>query len=218
MILNLDIQNPTFTGDFYNYQNVPELRVGRGWVPWWKQGTPEQTGDGFFRRPEFKPEPNRVLIGNFAQKFFTTFSTHDAGLWQNITVPARGILTLSAQVQLWSLHTDESNGGYACCVGIDPTGSADFEGAVWGEWHGVYDPDGWDGSSWRRVEVSVPVEAGVVTIFLRGACLYRAKHNDSYWDDVRAELAVDMETSMVIERLRNVIAELGDIVTTLEHR
>jgi len=214
MIIPVQIENPNFTDGFYNYEGIGELTIARGWIPWWEQGTPEQVAEGYFKRPEFKPEPNRVLIGNRGQKFFTTFATHNAGLWQRVKIPMSGALVLTAKVQFWSHHTDGTGGGYACCVGIDRTGENNWREAEWGEWHGQYDPDGWDGSSWRQVSVETQVGPGDVTIFLRGACLYRAKHNDSYWDAI--SLILEVEDQDLIHRLRRIGHEILEIADKLE--
>lgn len=51
--------------------------------------------EGYYKRHEWKPEnatlygTRRVHSGNWAQKWFTVYGTHNAGLYQQISVPAR---------------------------------------------------------------------------------------------------------------------------------
>lgn len=189
MATALPITNAGFDGGHYNFNNIGELQVPNGWSPWWLQGTPEQVADGYFKRPEFRAEPNRVRSGTRGQKWFTTYATHDAGLYQRVAIAASVTrVRLSAWVQYWSQHDDGSGGGLACQVGIHIQGGTDpfSPDVVWGEWHGQDDPDGWKGDTWREVwvEANPAPQATFVTLFLRSACRYRAKHNDSYWEDV----------------------------------
>jgi len=82
-----------------------ELSVADGWELWY-DNVPGQ--DGYNYRPEYKPEDayfygrRRVRSGSFAQKFFTTFSTHTAGFYQRIPAPEGEEVTFSIWVQVWS--------------------------------------------------------------------------------------------------------------------
>jgi len=188
----LQIENASFDGAFVAYEGIGELSVADGWTPWWRQGTEDEVSQGFSKRPEFKAEPNRVRSGQTGQKFFTTFATHSAVLYQKVQALHGWKLTLSAFVQVYSVDADgETQGGYGCQIGIDPYGGTDpfSEKIVWGDWASQY--DNWDGDSWRQVIVQAEAVADVVTIFLKGQCDHRVKHNDSYWDDV--VLTADIE-------------------------
>lgn len=183
----VQIENPDFEDGFYQYNDIPELTVPVGWQPFWLQGTPEQTADGYYRRPEFKPEPIRVFRGRTGAKLFTTFSTHDAGMYQHVLVPRGALVTVRAHAQYWSEHTDGTSGGLAVRVGIDPEGGTDpwADRVVWGDWAGI--DTGWNGQTWTQVTATAYAISALITVYLRSACRYRAKHNDSYWDAIEIE-------------------------------
>ncbi len=218
------LENGSFEGTWRNWQGIRELTVPEGWTPWWAQGTPEQTAEGYLLRPEYKPETRRVCDGKRGCKWFTTFGTHDAGLLQRVRVPRGVALWLSAQVQYWSEHTDGSGGGLACRVGIDPGGGDDpfAEGVVWGAWLGQDSRPAWDGRTWREVSVEVQATGEWVTLFLRSACRYRARHNGSYWDDVRL-VAAEEEGGVpdlidVLDRLGRALGSVDDHLVELNRR
>lgn len=116
--------------DGYSTRGAGEVEVANGWFPWYQDGP--RVEEGFFKRPEWKPENamifgmRRVHSGNFAQKWFTTYGTHNAGIYQQVNVPAGSTFTASAWVQSWSSDTgdlDVSQGNYLTYIGIDPTGA-----------------------------------------------------------------------------------------------
>jgi hypothetical protein len=179
--------NPGFEEGFSD-RGAGEVSVANGWFPWWQDG-PGQT-DGYNRRPEYKPEDasrygrRRVRTGNFAQKLFNTFSTHNGGLYQQMKVSVDSKLTLSAWVQAWSSqYSDPSTvvepGNYKVYIGIDPTGSTDGTSAnvIWSESRMEY-------NTWIHLSVQAQAKAGTITVFLRGQTEFRTQFNDSYWDDV----------------------------------
>jgi len=178
--------NPGFEGGF-SERGAGEVSVANGWFPWWQDG-PGQA-EGYYRRPEYKPEDasrygrRRVRSGNFAQKFFNTFSTHNAGILQQVQVPVGSRLTFSAWVQAWSSQhynpdTVVSPGNYRVYIGIDPTGGTDWSSSnvVWSEPRMEY-------NTWMRLEIQTVAKAGTITVFLRGQPEFRNQFNDSYWDD-----------------------------------
>ena len=186
----IPIQNPDFEDGFNQHDGIGELTVPNGWLPWWRQGNPAEVAQGYLKRPEYALEEQRVHAGRYAAKLFTTFATHDAGLYQQIPVPIGALLALTAEVQYWSEHTDGTGGGYGMQVGIDagPT-TMPSRDCVWGPWRGQDDLN-WDGNTWRTVYVTYLCDTPLVTLYLRGLCRFRAKHNDSYWDHVVLEAEV----------------------------
>ena len=180
----LDVVNSDFSAGFYNHDGIQELVVANGWTPWWKQGTDQEVADGFFKRPEFKPESQRTEHG---QKWFTTFATHMAGIYQVVPTPPGAYLTLNAGAQYWSEHTDGSGGGMGLVVGIDPKGDTDpfSEWVIWGDWMGQDSRPPWDGRAWQVLSVECYAEAQRATIYLKSECRFRAKHNDAYWNGVQ---------------------------------
>ena len=181
--------NPGFEEGF-QLQGAPEVSVGTGWTAWWVQGGQAETAEGYLVRPEYKGEDSalfgsrRVHGGRYSQKFFNTFSTHDAGLFQVVTVPAGATLRLSAWVQTWSSSEDNPDqivapGNYFVSVGIDPTGATNPAGGSV-----VWSAPALAQNGWVELSVTARAQAAQVTVFLRGAPQFRVKHNDSYWDDV----------------------------------
>lgn len=184
MVGSVQVENGDFGEGFYQYDSIGELTVPNGWRPWWTEGKAEDIAEGYLKRPEYSAEERRVHTGDCAVKWFSTFATHDGGLYQQVAVPIGVLLSVTAEVQYWSEHTDGSGGGYGVQIGID-AGSTSVPSAecVWGSWRGQDDGD-WDGKSWRTVCVAYLCDKPMVTLYLRGVCRFRAKHNDSYWDHV----------------------------------
>lgn len=195
--IELPLKNKDFCDGFRNVDDIKELTVANDWYPWWQEGgVPEGVLDGnesgYLWRPEYKPEDarkfgyKRVRTGDFAQKFFTTFATHNAGIYQQVSgVPVGKKITFSCWVQVWSSQHDnpdvsEENGRYKTCVGIDPYGGTDpfSPQVVWGEMVEEYD-------EWGQRAVTIESVSDTITVFLRGMCQWRVKHNDSYWDEAR---------------------------------
>jgi hypothetical protein len=173
----------------FSERGAGEVTVGNGWEAWWIQGAEDQTSQGYFVRPEYKPEDawvfttRRVHSGRFSQKFFNTFSTHIAGIYQQVAVARGSVVTFSIWVQVWS-STDpdpdacEGFGNYAVSAGIDPHGGNDGNSGniVWS------DPV-MSCNQWVNLSVSTVAQADRVTVFTKGAPEFRVKFNDSYWDD-----------------------------------
>ena len=182
------LMNPGFEEGF-SQRGAGEVEVANGWVPWWVQGTPDQTEVGYLRRPEYKPEIarlygyRRVHGGDYAQKYFTTYSTHVAGIYQQVSVRQGYRVTFSIWVQVWSSSGDnpdaiKDDGDYKVSIGIDPTGGVDGSSpnVIWSAPAKEY-------NQWMQLQVTAVARSATVTVFIRGAPLYRVKHNDSYWDD-----------------------------------
>ncbi len=184
------LTNGGFEDGFHVQGGAPEVSVANGWTAWWVQGTQQQTNQGYLIRPEYKGEDGevhgygRVHLGRYSQKFFSTFSTHDAGLLQTVAVPAGAALQFTAWVQTWSSGGDDPGqtvepGYYRVSIGIDPAGGSNPFGAsvVWSE---AVLAD----NTWVQLSVYAQAQGSQVTVFTRGAPEYRVKHNDSYWDDL----------------------------------
>ncbi len=173
----------------FSTRGAGEVEVANGWDPWWVNGSSAETADGFLRRPEYKPENaqvfgmRRVHAGVFSQKWFTTFSTHEGGILQQVSVPVGSEATFSSWVQVWSSQDPNPDtvvqpGNYRVSVGIDPTGGADGRSpnVVWSQEVMEY-------NTWLHLSVTAKAQAGTITVFLRGRPEYRTQFNDSYWDD-----------------------------------
>ena len=178
--------NPGFERVF-SERDASEVQVADGWQPWWQDG-PRQL-EGYFRRPEYKGE-NRYIHGNrrvregvYAQKYFSTYSTHNAGIMQRVNVEPGGLCTFSIWVQVWSSEGNDPDGitepgYYRAYIGIDPTG-----GTVWNASTVIWSEPRMEYNTWVHLYVSAVAQGDVITVFTRGEPEYRVKHNDSYWDD-----------------------------------
>lgn len=178
--------NGGFEGGF-STRGRNEVVVADGWSPWFITSPGVR---GINHVPEYKPEPaaqygmRRIHSGGTAQKWFTTFSTHTAGIFQQVGgIPMGSRLEFSAWVQVWSSHQDNIEvsaepGNYRVLIGIDPTGGTDWssENVVWSEPTFAYD-------AYKQLIVTATARNSVVTVFLQGVPEFPVKHNDSYWDD-----------------------------------
>jgi hypothetical protein len=174
------LHNGDFEGGFSQRQ-APEIVVANGWEAWWQAGTSEEQEQGYLKRPEYKPDGSRA--SGTQQKFFNSFATHNAGIYQRVSVREGSQLALTARVYVWSSSYDDLSqsvdpGNYEVMVGIDPTGGTDplSDTVVWSAPQMIYD-------QWIDLGVNATAQADTVTIFLRGTVEYRVKNNNSYWDD-----------------------------------
>ena len=173
--------------DGFSDRGSGEVRVANGWHPWFQDG-PNQD-QGLNHRPEWNAEnaqwhgTRRIKEGTWAQKWGKVYSTHRAGIYQQVSVPAGSQVTLTAWAQAWSSTEDDAavskNGGYALMVGIDPTGGTD-----WGSGNVVWSEPNRTLDQWVQLSVSARAQGGTITVYLRGEAEWPVKHNDSYWDDV----------------------------------
>ena len=170
----------------FTERGAGEVKVANAWHAFWQNGPNQE--DGYNRRPEYQPEDaarfgrRRVREGNFAQKVFTTFSTHHGGIFQQVNIPAGSTVTLQAWAQVWSSTKDDpaqsAGGQYSASVGIDPTGGTDFNSPniVWSPRSGALD-------QWVQLSVQTKATQGTITVYLRGDAEWRVKHNDIYFDE-----------------------------------
>lgn len=169
--------------------------VANGWFPWFIRGDQR-----FNREPEFKledatrdPLRYRVQNGYFSQKFFTTWATHTAGVYQRAAVPPGSTVRFSAWVQIYTGEADgwdgekhrsdpDEPGNYRAWVGIDPYGNTPIgvgapppETIMWSAPTMTYD-------DWTQLSVQAVAQADHVAVYTRGQPEFAVKHNDSFWD------------------------------------
>ena len=187
----IELQNPGFEGTFYKFNGIGELIVSTGWKPWFSE-------EGGHHRPEYRAETlttgrAHVRTGSRAQKQFTTFSTHDGGIYQRIEGVTPGQwYTFSAWVWVWSTDSRDNpptstgdTGKYSALVGINPWGDERplYRTTVWGkEALAVYD-------QWVQVSVTAQAWSNAIVVCTRGNPEWPVKANDSYWDDAELTLA-----------------------------
>ena len=175
------LENPGFEGAFVLSGGVGELEIGEGWHEWYDR---DQV------RPEYKPERvgigrGRVHSGQAAQKWFTTYAGHDAGIYQEVYGVTPGAwYTFSIWGYQWSSSKDnpdasESAGKCSLLAGINPWGDTNvpYRTTVWGkEALAVY-------NRWTQVEVTAQAWSDKIVVAVRQTCEWPVKHNDAYVDD-----------------------------------
>jgi len=212
------VENPSFEGEYSAYEppeGHPDCDLGvcqtaqmaPGWTPWWRSHDPADPGY-IIRMPEYKPaspiftDPVRVRTGSAAQQYFTFFSTHEAGFYQQVTVTAGSEYCFSIWGHSWSAQDDDDaysgpeDGVLMQKVGIDPTGGTDWQSPdiTWTEPITQYDVYG-------QFAVTATAQAPVVTVFVYSQPSYAVKHNDVYWDDafVPARMVANINAATIIE-------------------
>ncbi|MEM8856779.1 MAG: LysM peptidoglycan-binding domain-containing protein [Chloroflexota bacterium] len=198
LLVNPGFDNPysSFTPIFGYQQTQCTLGVcttaqmPTGWLPWW-QPQAETDEDTINRMPEYKPVcpyspcpfPSRVQGGDQALQYFTFWSTHIAGVYQQVDVPANATLRFRVSGLVWS--TSDSNSStskdpspVAMRIGIDPTGgvNAFSPDIVWSVSSSPYD-------AYIPFEVVAQAQGSKVTVFTYSAPSSPRKHNDVYWDE-----------------------------------
>jgi LysM repeat protein len=189
--------------NFYPNSPYEEVQVAHGWSGWWRepdldpgptsrypvtcdyQGVPGNCT--VYHRPEWRgaaPFANRIHSGVQAQKYFTFFSTHEAGMYQKVTTVRPGQkLQFTIYLQAWSTHVSEtsySSGQQTMNlkVGIDPYGGTDAfsSNIVWSAPGDSYD-------QWTQFSVTATAQSTAATVFIYSHPVYGLQHNDVYLDD-----------------------------------
>jgi hypothetical protein len=194
------LANPTFDGGSRKTQREGtslSSAVSTGWSPWFVRGDERNN-----REPEFKVEqvqiggdPARVRSGGQSMKWFTTWGTHTAGIYQRVNVRPGTQLTFSAHGMAYTGEADGWNdgtrtytsdpvrpGNYRMAVGIDPTGNVPPIGAAPPETV-VWSPPSMTYDQWVQMAVSATAATNRVTVYAKGQPEWAVKHNDSFWED-----------------------------------
>jgi len=177
------LTNPGFEGEFVGGSD--EMQVAAGWTPWW---IPRQEGqpDWQNQKPRFEStaHPQRVRSGSLAQSLASFYSSHTAGLYQQVSVANGADLRFTAYGKGWTSVSDDplnsSVGGtdLRMRVGIDPFGGTDplSVNVRWSDQVNAAD-------SWVRFDAYAKAQSTTVTVFLYSAPFDARRHNDVYWDD-----------------------------------
>lgn len=139
------LQNPGFEGGFSG------AGVASGWVSYVTSGS-----------PTFVDEPSFVHGGAHAQKWWTSYSTHDAGLYQQLSATSGTSYTFSA----WTWRYDPYNNGLdnvTDWVGIDPRGGTDPTSA-----NVIWDTGTSSWGIWTKQSVAAVAQGNLITVFIRG--------------------------------------------------
>jgi LysM repeat protein len=198
------LTNPGFEGP-YNKQcchtepqyfpNTPidEIQVANGWRGWWLEPRypdfpPTCGGCTSWHRPEWRasgaPFTNRYRSGANAQKYFTFYSVHKAGMYQQVSGLSAGQkIRFSVYMHAWStnggsLTSTITDNDMGMKVGIDPTGGTDpFSSRV--IWSNPF--NAWD--NWTLYSVDAVAQGSTVTVFTHSQPRWGLEHNDIYIDD-----------------------------------
>jgi LysM repeat protein len=189
------------------YPNTPigEVQVASGWSGWWLQPDqdPQHPSAGAvvdWHRPEWREAAcgpvcaNRLHSGNNAQKYFTFWSVHEAGMFQQVSGIAPGTrLRFSAYMQAWSTNSTYGASDHSQTmdmrVGIDPFGGTNgfSPNIIWSDAFDTFDAFG-------LYSVEATAQSGSVTVFTHSEPRYPNQHNDIYVDDASL-VAVDASTA-----------------------
>jgi LysM repeat protein len=173
---------------------IDEVQVAQGWSAWWlepgQDAAHPTTGSPAWHRPEWRSAnchfpicAPRVHSGDDAQHYFTFFSVHDAGVYQQVSGITPGDqLQFSIYMQAWS--TNENIGpsqltqNMGMRIGIDPFGGTDAfsPNVIW-----TTPSDSFD--AWALYTVQAAAQASTVTVFTRSTPYWGVQHNDMYVDD-----------------------------------
>jgi LysM repeat protein len=171
---------------------IAEVQVASGWRGWWLEPRypdfpPICPNCTSWHRPEWReaaPFSNRIRSGANSQKYFTFYSVHKAGMYQQVTgVPSGARLRFSVYMHAWSttgssLASTVRDNDVDMRVGIDPFGGTDaFSSRV--IWSAPF--NAWD--NWQLYSVEAVAQSGTVTVFTHSQPRWGMEHNDIYVDD-----------------------------------
>jgi hypothetical protein len=180
-----------------------------GWLPWSLRGDAMTN-----REPEYFVVDRSVIQdgayrghhGNFTFKFFSGYSTHTSGFFQQVRVPRGSKVTFTIWVQIATGQNEQAAGGhpisdldapgkYRVVAGVDPTGATPSgfgamppDTVVWG--NVVLDsetrttgPQGEPYDAWVQLSATTIAQSDVVTVYTKGWQEFPVKNNSSFWDD-----------------------------------
>jgi len=173
---------------------IDEIRMAQGWTGWWLEPGQDPahsaTGTPAWHRPEFGNAnchypicAPRIHSGDEAQHYFTLFSLHDAGIYQQVSgITPGSVVQFSIYLQAWS--TNENIGPSQLTqnmnlrIGIDPTGgtNAFSPSVIWGDPGNSFD-------AWTLFTLQATAQGSSVTVFTRSTPYWSVQHNDVYADD-----------------------------------
>jgi len=198
--------------DFVNLNLWATAQVPEGWNAWWRVPNDNQKDPNYYNtnpaycnfafketpstcvpwhNPEFRdtaggPQdtgPERKMEGDNSQKYFTYYTIHEAGLYQQVGgVKPGDLLRFSAYMEAWSNSANDSfhsgdQQSMGMQVGIDPTGGNDpwSSNIVWAPVQESYD-------KFSQFVVEAVARNNVVSVWTRSHPVYAIQHNDVYVD------------------------------------
>lgn len=213
------LQNPSFEGEYEPYimpppghpdcqtwnesepnQYCERVKVAVDWHPYWRSAPRTEVWENI--QPEYVPSlphemPPRVRSGEKSQHYFSFWSTHEAGFYQQVTAVPGGEYCFNIWGHAWSarvtppgfLSDPNDHGHLHQRVGIDPTGGTDWQNPniIWSDERMQYDEFG-------LFSIKAVAQSDIVTVFAYSRPDIPVKHNDVYWDD--ATLVVNKHMSV----------------------
>ena len=191
------LTNPGFEDPYLTIPGNPDMLVAEGWTPWHNPRTEEMES---FRnaQPEYRgtaPDSTRIRSDANAQVFFTTWLTHEGGVFQSVSGLTPDVEYLfSVYAYVWSNDFDDEEsrqvsanpGGITLQVGIDPLGGTDpnSENIVWSVAVEQYD-------AYRQYSISARSASDVVTVWVRSRVAFPQANNFIYLDDASLTISLD---------------------------
>ncbi len=171
---------------------IDEVQVAAGWRGWWREPRypdypPTCGGCTSWHRPEYReaaPFSNRIHSGANAQKYFTFYSVHQGGLYQQVSGITPGSrLRFSVYLHGWSttgnsLTSTVKDNDLDMKIGVDPSGGTDpfSTQIVWSTPFNTYDV-------WALYSIEAVAQNSVATVFTHSRPRWGLEHNDIYVDD-----------------------------------
>ena len=192
-VVNL-LENGDFEADFVTLEGPVPRNVAADWTPWHVPRT--GTSPSFANHnPNFDEETDRVRLDDegSAQKYFTLFATHQAGIYQEVSDLSSGTTyRFSIYAHVWSssyddLDESEDPGDVVVRVGIDPDGGTD----------GTSDDIIWSTSAtffydaYRQYAVIATAASSSITVFVESTVGEPRANNYIYLDDAVLEVATE---------------------------
>jgi len=197
--------NPGFEEPYYRI--VTEEgggAIAEGWTAWWFNDDGPDYSVPEYEIAPMNRDPFRVHSGEAAQQVFRPTTLWEAGVYQQVSVPAGSELRFSVWGHSWSsfcVRRDNPNGAdTTLCnprnsndsdtgnpfyqkIGVDPTGGTNGRSStiVWSE-----EKIAWD--TYQQFSVEATAQGTTVTVFLWSTPYFPATVNNAYWDD--AELTI----------------------------
>lgn len=189
--------NPGFESPYP--EQLGGMAVAYGWTAYWVEPDSTPSFPSYcdyniappscqpYHRPEYGmawPYGERIRTGGNAQKYFTFYSTHLAGIYQQVTGVTPGqTYRFTTYVMTWSTPEDKGftsavQKAMGIQVGIDPNGGTDPFNAniVWSPSQNAFDV-------WTLIGVEAIARSSTVTVFTRSWPQLALQHNDIYIDD-----------------------------------
>jgi LysM repeat protein len=194
------LENPGFEEGFRELAGFTSAQVANGWQPWIADDS---------NAPDFQFEPlyipiaqtnsagyiPRVRNGNEAQVYYSPYSTHNSGIYQQVSGITSGTeLRFSIYAYVFSnnlseLDVSEDDGGVALRVGIDPSGGTDpfSSDVVYSEAAIFYD-------AYRQYNTIAVAAGDTVTVFVHTTVTEPVANTVIYLDDAVLEVTPESIT------------------------